>query len=456
MITKKVQVLSETVKKLLHIHADENLKNILNKTHHADIAYVLSGMNVSEQTEVFSLLQSEQMGTVLSELPLEKAEALLEALGAERSADILNHVSPDDAADILEHLPEELSSAILLRLKKEEAEEVEELIRHRPDTAGGIMSPEVFSLPEEITVAEAIAQLQKSRPVESVFYVYVVNPQGQLVGVLSLKKLILAGPQAALQDIMDKDPHRVRVDEDQEEVARTVSRYNYLSLPVVDASNKLVGVVTVDDVIDVIKEEATEDLLLMTGAGKEAAGKVTLFENLKKRMPWFFVTLIGGLIASEVIVRYTPFITKIGLLAGFIPLVLAMGGNIGTQSMTIVVSSLLGGRLSMREVWGAMFREFRLAIILGLSYGLLLAVFIGLRYGAGPFLPVAIGTALALSMIIAVAVGTLIPVLFQKVGIDPAVATGPFVGTLVNIFCMWAYFALAIYFIGRPLVGLSS
>ena len=450
MITKKVQVLSETIKKLLHCHADENLKNILAKAHHADIATVLSEMDVAGQTQIFLLLKNtEQMATVLSELQLDLVSGLLEHLGAEKSAEILSHVSPDDAADILEQLPEDLSSAILLRLKKEEAEEVEELIRYRPDTAGGIMSPEVFSLEEEMTVAEAIEQLQQARSVETVFYLYVVNMQGQLVGVLSLKKLILAARTIKLKEIMDKDPVRVRVDEDQEEVARTVSRYNYLSLPVIDSSNALVGVVTVDDVIDVIKEEATEDLLLMTGAGKEAMTESTVMESLKKRMPWFLVTLVGGLIASEVIVRFTPFITKVGLLAGFIPLVLAMGGNIGTQSMTIVVSSLTRGQCSLSQVWDAMFHEFRLALILGVSYGFLLALFIGLRYGTWPFLPVAIGVALALSMIIAVAVGTSIPILFKKIGIDPAVATGPFVTTLVNIFCMWVYFALATYLIGN-------
>ncbi|OGQ04653.1 MAG: magnesium transporter [Deltaproteobacteria bacterium RIFCSPLOWO2_12_FULL_44_12] len=448
MLNKKVQVLSETIKKLLHCHADENLSKILAKAHAADIAYVLGQLDVVSQAHVFSLLKnSEQGAKVLAEMEMTLVTPLLENLGGQKASEILSYVSPDDAADILENLPGELSSTILLSLKKEEAEEVEGLIRYRPDTAGGIMSPDFFALHEELTVEQAIQKIQQSRDVETMFYVYVVNSQGHLMGVLSLKKLILNGPKIILKEVMDKDPIRVRLDEDQEEVARTVSRYNYLSVPVVDDANKLVGVITVDDIIDVIKEEATEDLLLMAGADKGAMVPAPLWITLKKRMPWYLVTLLGGLIASEVIARFYSSISKVSLLAGFIPLVLSMGGNIGTQSMAIVVSSLSVGRLSAPKIFSVMFKEFRLAVILGLVYGLVLAAFTHFRYGVPSFLPLAIGSALALSMVISVCLGSSLPLLFQKLGLDPAIASGPFVTTLVNIFCMWTYFTLATQFI---------
>ncbi|MDO8527305.1 MAG: magnesium transporter [Deltaproteobacteria bacterium] len=448
MLSKKMQVLTETVKKLLHCHADENLKNILAKAHEADIAFCLAQLNVEEQVQVFALLQDAQKrAKVLSELQPDQVASFLQNLGAQKAADILNLVSPDDAADILEKLADTFSSEILLLLKKEEAAEVESLIRYRPDTAGGIMSPEVFSLPEDLTVAEAIEKIQQSRDVETVFYVYVVNPQGHLVGALSLKKLILAPPKTLLRDIIDKDPIRVRLGEDQEEVARIVSRYNFLSLPVVDEANKLVGVITVDDVIDVIKEEATEDILLMTGAEKEAMEKTGLKISLKKRMPWFLVTLVGGFMVSEVIDKFSSSLVRVSLLAGFIPLLLSMGGSMGTQSMVVVMSSLNSRRMNFVQVWSVVFKEFKLALIMGVFYGLVLALFIYLRYGEQPHLPLALGSVLVLTMILSVAMGTFIPLLFQKMGVDPAVATGPFVTTSINIFCMWIYLSIATHFI---------
>ena len=445
MLSKKVQVLSETIQKLLQCGATENLQNLLNKAHEADIAYVFSQLDVGEQAEVLSLLKPDKQAEVVSEISLSQVALLLNRLGTAKAAALLEKMPKDDVVDILEAIPEEQSSEIVLKLKKEEADEVEDLIQYRPDTAGGIMSPNVFSLVDEMTAQEAIRAIQLGREnFETVFYLYVVNSQGHLVGVLSLKKLILASNETKLGDLMDKDPVRVHLNEDQEEVAKTVSRYNFLSLPVVDNANTLVGVITVDDVIDVIKEEAQEDMLLMTGAEKGAhIRRVPLWVRLRTRLPWFFVTLVGGLIASEVIHRYSGSAEHWVLLTGFIPLMLTMSGVIGRQSMTIIITVLEGERRSWGEVWQSLWKEFRLAVIIGLTYGCLLGIYIHLRYGIAIEVPLVVGGCLTLTMIIAVVIGTFKPILFKRAGLDPAAATGPVVTTLVHIAAIWIYFALA-------------
>ena len=445
ILNKKVQILAETIKRLLTCRADDNLKNILTKAHTADIAVVLEELEMESQVKVISLLKdSIAQADVLSKMSLAKTALLLEKLGVPASANILHHVSPDDLADILEELTGELSAGILLQLKKEDAEEVEELIRHAPDTAGGIMSPEVFSLSEEITVEEAIKKIQQARDVETVFYVYVVNAQGHLVGVLSLKKLLLASPAQLLHDVMEKDPVRIRIDEDQEEVARVVSRYDYLSVPVVDERNKLVGVITVDDVIDVIREEATEDILLMTGADRKAITGDSFGKRLLNRFSWFLILLVGGIIASEVVGFYFQGSFSMRLLVSFIPLVLGLGSSISRQSTAIFLSTLSEG--SPAQMGEQVAREISLAGLLGLFYGILLGLFIHFRYEFEWLIVAIMGILLMVTMVLSALIGTYVPQIFRRVGFDPAVASS-FATVFVHIVSLWAYFAWVSYWI---------
>ncbi|MDO8494357.1 MAG: magnesium transporter [Deltaproteobacteria bacterium] len=445
-MNKKVQILAETIKRLLSCRADDNLKNILAKAHTADVAAVLEDLDVEDQAKIFSLLKDAAVqAEVLSKLSLANASPLLEKMGASAAAKILHDVSPDDLADILAALPSELSEAILLKLKKEDAEEVEELIRFAPDTAGGIMSPSVFSLLEETTIEEAIKKIQQDRDVETFFYAYVVNHQGHLVGVLSLKKLLLSLPQQQIGDVMEKDPVRIRIDEDQEEVARIVSRYDYLSVPVVDESNKLVGVITVDDVIDVIREEATEDILLMTGADKKAMTEDSFWKRLLKRLPWFSILLAEGILASEVVAYYFHGSLPMRVLVAFVPMILGLGSGVARQSTAIFLSTLReGGGLS--KISSPVTREIFLTGLLGFFYGNLLGLFVHFRYGYGwGFLAVA-GFLLMLVVILAALIGIFVPRMFRRVGIDPAFASS-FATVFVHIFSLWAYFAWVRYWI---------
>src|SRR3989338_8859684 len=356
MLSQKVQILHDTVRKMLNLKTDRNLQNILDKAKPEDIAYCLRHFDPIEQEKVIRTISSVQKeAEVISELDVDLVPNLLERLGLERTVEILANIYSDDSADILNALPADFRKEVLSRLKPEESQEVTELIRHKPESAGGIMSPEIFTLDENMTVAEAIAQVQEHREMETIFYPYVVNSEGLLVGVLSLKKLLLVSPQAQVKEVMDKDPVRVQVHEDQEEVARIVARYNYVSVPVVDESNRLVGVVTVDDVLDVMRDQATGDILLLAGAGKESIQEVPFWKNFKTRLPAIVLALVGGLIASEVIAKFSSTLLQTTVLVGFIPVVLSLSGNIGLQTMTIVVRGLAIGRLNFRSIGDVFF-----------------------------------------------------------------------------------------------------
>ncbi|MFC1888379.1 magnesium transporter, partial [Thermodesulfobacteriota bacterium] len=367
MLREKPLILFETVRRLLRRGASVNLKNVFKKTHSADIAAILRHLSVKERSSLFDLLEDpERAAEVLSETDAEVRIEIIEGMTVERTVEILRAMSADDEADIIGSLPEDLSASILDFMKEEDHEEVEELLKYDEDTAGGIMTPDYFALPGETTVAEAIAALQKETEAEMVFYIYVVDDPGHLIGVLSLRQLLMNPPEALLLDIVVKDVLSVRTDMDQEEVARIVARYNILAVPVVDEMNMLVGIVTVDDVIDVIREEATEDILKMAGATDDDALSRSTIKRARTRLPWLFAAFFGGLVAIEIIKSFEETLNRAWYLAAFIPIILGMGGNIGNQSLAMIIRGLATGRVDLRETWKLILKETWVGMSLGL------------------------------------------------------------------------------------------
>jgi len=310
------------------------------------------------------------------------------------------------------------------------------------------MVPDFIALKEDVTAREAIESLQTEHSdVEMAFYLYVVDEYGKLVGVSSLRQLVVVAPETPLKEFMSTDVFSVRTDMDQEEVARIVARYDILAVPVVDNSNRLVGVVTVDDVIDILRKEATEDILKMAGVGEEFVETKSIFKSTRIRLPWLFASCIGGLFAFFIIGKFESSILKYAYLAAFIPVIMGMGGNIGTQSSTIVVRGLATGRLNVRDIWSVVLKELSIGVILGLVYGALIGSVAQLRYS---MVALAISVALAVvsSMSIAALVGSLVPMAFARINIDPAVATGPFVTTAIDIISVFFYFKIATTLLG--------
>ncbi|GAB4339738.1 MAG: magnesium transporter [Desulfobulbaceae bacterium] len=446
MIGTEGKVLLDTLRRLHRKKAVENCIRLVKKTHPADLAWVFRYLTPNEQKDIFQIIaQTEIVADFLSELDESIMVDLVKGLSPRFLAKVVGNMASDDAADLLDALPDETAVEIQTHMEVEDRHEVEELLKYHPETAGGIMSTDFMYLDEDLTVEEAIRKVQKrSEEKEMVFYLYITHGDGQLAGVLSLRELILQPMHRQLKNIMNTNVISVTTDTDQEEVAHIVSQYNLLAVPVVDATFKLVGIVTVDDVIDVIRQEATEDFLQMAGAGRdqEILLKSTL-KNAMTRAPWLTATLIGGIVNIYVISSFSSELSKNLALAFFIPVVIGMGGNIATQSSTIVVRGIATGRINMDEFFKVIFKDFRVGVLLGCLYGVLLGFVAWIGYHEPIRLGMVVGIAVFCVMAMAATMGTLVPLVLKRLDVDAAVATGPFVTTSIDMIGVLLFFTVA-------------
>ncbi len=453
LIGNEGRVILDTVRRLHRRNAVEHLLKLVKKTHPADMAWVFRHLNPEERKSIFSILaqtESEMVGDFLSELDKSIMLEVVENLTPRFMEYIVRNMDSDDAADLLEALPDEVANEIRKLMEKESREEVDQLLQYHPETAGGLMSPDFMALDGELTVGDAIQKIQdRSEEKEMSFYLYITHSdEGMLSGVLSLRELLMHPSYRLLKNIMNPKVIAVTTDTDQEQVAHIVSQYNFLAVPVVDESYKLVGIVTVDDVIDVIREEATEDFLQMAGAGKdrEILLKSTI-ANASTRAPWLFASWIGGVIAALIITFFEDELHKVLALAAFIPIVMGMGGNIATQSSTIVVRGIATGRINLDDFFKIIFKETKVGLLLGSVYGVILGVLAYFGYSETANLGLVVGLAILFCMTLATTVGTFVPLIFRRLNIDAAIATGPFVTTAIDILGVMAYFLIAKFFL---------
>jgi magnesium transporter len=444
------KILVESVKRLLRRDATTRLRKIVKKTHAADLSLVFHSLSIPNQQRLFNLVEEiEIKGEIFSNVDEDTFLNLIEGMNLDQMVDILDLMPKDDVADLLGHLPVEKSDAILEMMKKEGSEEVEDLLHYSDDTAGGIMVPDFIALREDTTAREAIESLQEEHlDVEMPFYLYVVDSNGKLIGVSSLRQLVVVPPTTPLKNFMTTDVFAVKTDMDQEEVAKIVARYDILAVPVVDDTNLLVGIVTVDDVIDIIREEATEDILKMAGvSGDEFIETQSVIRSTRIRLPWLSASFVGGIIAFFIVGHFEESLKQLAYLAAFIPVIMGMGGNVGTQTSTIVVRGLATGRLNIRDTWQVVFKELMVGFILGAVYGILIGVVAQLRYSTA-MVALSVGIAVVSSMVIAALVGSIVPMGFARINVDPAVATGPFVTTAIDIVSVYFYFQIATILLG--------
>src|SRR5687767_15849632 len=410
MPQRKLDVVLDSVKRLLRVGATSNLVNLLQKQHPADLAQVFSELPDKDRYSAFFLLverNSRLAMEALSELGPEGGAALLAGRSAEEIGKLLSELPSDDAAAIVDYLPEELSSAVLELIQKRPAGgDVGELLEYPEQTAGRIMNPKVFALSEDITAAESIIALQGSRDVEMVFYLYVIDGRRHLVGVVSLRRLLLVPPTTPLKRIMTTDLISARVDMDQEEVARQVASYNLLAIPVVDEENKLVGVITVDDVIDVIKDEATEDIYRLAGVAGDERPFTPAAESLRKRLPWLGVNLVTAFLAASVVALFEGTIERVTALAVFMPIVAGMGGNAATQTLTVIVRGIALGELTWSNSRKALLKESLVGLSNGVILGIVAALVAWITRG-NPMLGVILCAAMIINMFVAATAGTL-------------------------------------------------
>ncbi|CAN5424164.1 magnesium transporter [soil metagenome] len=450
MPQRKLDVVLDSVRRLQRMGATANLVNLLQKQHPADLAQLFAELTQKDRVSAFSLLLERNPRLAmeaLSELEPDAGAALLADRPADEIVKLTQELPSDDAAAIIDYLPEELSASVLELMQKRPAGgDVGELLEYDEQTAGRIMNPRVFALSEEMTAGEAISALQGSRDVEVVFYLYVVDARRHLVGVVSLRRLLLVSTATPLKRIMTTDLISVRVETDQEEVARQVASYNLLAIPVVDEENKLVGVITVDDIIDVIKDEATEDVYRLAGVSGDDRVFTSPGDSLRKRLPWLMVNLCTAFVAALVVSRFEGTIAVFTALAVFMPVVAGMGGNAATQTLTVIVRGIALGELTWSNTRQALLKEAVVGAGNGLACGVIGGLIAWLAYG-NPVLGLILGMAMVINMFVAAVAGTLIPLTLRALKIDPALASAVFITTLTDVFGFLSFLGLATLFL---------
>lgn len=443
---------TQAIRKLLRTGATTRVARVLERHHPADAAALFTDLTPAESRLLFdALLETRRAGDALKALPETLLRDVLERIADDRLAVMIGRRPPDEALWFLELLPEERQPTLLTRLPAPLAEELQRLRRYPKGSAGAIMTPRFLALPRERTAGEAIAELQqRGETLEAIFYLYVVEADGRLAGVVSLRQLILSPPAKTLAELMVAEPVRVDASEDQERAAAIASRYNLLAVPVTESGGRLVGVVTVDDLIDVIHEEATEDFYRVAGVDEGEHVFAPLGRSVRKRFSWVVINLFTAFAAATVVSLFESTLDRLVLLAAFMPIVAGLGGNSGTQSLTVMVRGIALGELEFGSTVRAVLRQFAIGVALGAAAGLLTAGVVWLWHG-NPWVGAAVFLAMIANMSLGSLAGALIPLLLRALRFDPALGSGVLVTAFTDSFGFLAFLGLATLFL--PLIG---
>lgn len=451
MRVQPLRIVISSARKFVNMGALSRLWNLLKNFHAADISSLMKHLTSRERLILFNVIfdqDKEKSGEVLRELEPEDAAPILKELHLNQITELSQIIPSDDAAPILELLPDEMKEAVLAAMEEKPSEDVKELLLYEEETAGRIMSPDFYALDHNTNVSDAITAMQLERDVESAFYLYAIDEMTRLVGVVSLRQLLFSRPNTKLKEIMTKDVISVHPETDQEEVARYVADYNLVAIPVVDSESTLVGVVTVDDVIDVIEEEATEDMYKMVSLDTTDRIQDSAFKSIKKRIPFLLFSLITASLAPLVVHYFEGTIEQFIKLVVFLPLVMALGGVAGNQTIAIIVREIAIGQAEWVGARKALFKE----IMVGIGNGVIIgAILCGLSYLLikNPYLGFILGLAIIINLFIAALVGTLIPLVLKLLRLDPALGS-------VNLLTMCTDSVGALTFLGLGTLFLSK
>ncbi len=439
----------ENLKYLISVHDVPKLKNIIIDIHPADMADIIRDLDTPEGDYVFRLMNSREAADVILELDEVSRDQLIEDLGIDRLSEMVGNMDSDDATDVLSELSKSVAQQVLKRLDKQDRAEVEKLIVHEEDSAGGLMALEFVAVFEDETVDDAIQKIrQKAQEVDQLFYVYAVDRQQRLVGVVPLKKLLLSKRNMHIRDIMNTDVISVTVEKDQEEVANIVRRYDLVAIPVVDNENRLVGKITIDDVLDVLHEEATEDMQIMAGiADDEIPQEMSTLRISRFRLPWLLVAFAGEVGSAFIMRAFEASIQQIVATAFFIPLIMAMGGNSGIQASTIVVRSMALEEGGTTNRWARFFRELRVALLNGFVMSVLIFFMVYAFFSDDPLFGLVIGLSMLVVMVNAALVGAVVPYVLHRFKYDPAIATGPFITTSNDVLGLFIYLSMSLAYL---------
>jgi len=440
---------SDQLQRLLDAGDDVEASRIAAELSPGDLSEVLRPLSVSDTARVLKLLSADKVADVLAEIDNRSLSGLFALLNIDEIADLIEEMPSDEATDLIGELEDEQAQKILEAMEEQERGEVTELLQYAPETAGGLMAKELASVPEGTLCRDAVTTMRgyDEDILEEMHFVFVVDDQQRLVGRVPLVKLLLATPETPIHDVMEPDPLFVEVDLDQEAVAQFFMTHDLISLPVVDRDKRLVGRITADDILDVVEEEATEDISRMAGTSVEEFGEQSSFRIARSRTPWLLGALVGQLGSVLVLRHFGRGIEQMVALAFFIPVIMAMAGNIAIQTSSVVVRGLATGEVDIYRVGRHILRELVTALLTGSLVAVCLFLIAGVVVRDLP-LALVLGLAMLLVIVFAALVGTGVPLLLQRCGTDPAVATGPFITTMNDICGLLIYLGLATALLG--------
>lgn len=417
--------------------------------HPADMADHIENLSLKEQVCLLRHLPADEAAEALAELDQEVAVDVLENLDPDEAAQIIAEMSPDDAADVLDELDEGHRDVLLNNLDREDAEELRNLLAFDPDTAGGIMNTEIILLEQDITVDEAILQIRRGmeEDMEIPYYAYVVDEDDKLVGVFSLRDLMLSKPGTVLREgLHDQDVIAVRYDTNKEEVARRMSHYNFMAMPVVDYEGRLLGVATYDDILDIMQDEASADLLGMVGAGQDETIDTPWLESVQLRLPWLIINMLTSMMSAFVVYMFEGSIADMALLAVLMPMVANQAGNTGQQALAVMIRQLATEKFDRRRAWTAVLREGKIGIASGMIMAMLACVGVWFT-SSSPELGLVMGAALMGDMLLGSLAGGSIPLIFRALGRDPAQASSIFLTAITDSAGFFIFLGLATAFL---------
>lgn len=427
----------------------DNLQNL----HPADLAEILEDLDQSERISILENLDEDVAAETLAEAEAETQLQIIEQLDAETASEIIEEMDPDEAADLLQDMDQDKAKAILDHMDLDDSSDVRKLLEHREDTAGGIMTTEYAAIFEDFTVAHAFSHLRLvAADIEIIYYLYVIDSDEKLKGVVSIRDLLSANPAQLVTEVMDDDLVVVYPETEQEEVANLISKYDYMAIPVVNHQQQIIGVVTVDDVVDVIEEEASEDLFKFAGSSEDELTYTSPLQACRARLPWLLITLGTGFITSSILKNFMTEFSHVLVLAFFVPVVMAMGGNTGIQSSTLIIRGMALNSFSGSDLVRRLLSEIAAGAIMGLACGGVVGIWakylIAAEVSASAnfssfYLAVTVGIAMMSAMTFAAMFGALVPIVFDRFKIDPAVASGPFVTSSNDIFALVIYYAVS-------------
>ena len=443
-----IEKLVDEIRRRIHNGQLDELRALLAKEHPADVAEAISLLPEEAEHATFDLLDHEEAGQVLDEADESTRAEIVEDLSSEDLSEIVSTMPPDEAADLVGELPDDRSLAVLELIPDHESEQIEKLLQYPPDSAGGIMTPVLVRVREDLTVGDAVAQLRSADIEDEVFYVYAIDASERLVGTVPLRRLVTSATDLPIANIMNTEVESVPAAADQELIAQAFEKYDLFAVPVVDDTGRLLGRITVDDVVEVIEEEMTEDIYKMAGTDDAELATDSVFKVARIRMSWLLTCLAGTMVAGLLIHTFEGTLAHAFVLAAFIPAIMAMGGNSGMQTCTITVRGLATGEIVPARIAEVFFREARVAAIIGLVCGVLTGVAASL-WGGQIVIGVAVGVSMFLAIMLAATLGLTLPLLFKSIGVDPAVASGPLITTGNDIVSLSIYLVLATMLLKR-------